>query len=141
MKRFVAIASALFLLWAVVFFAPCRSYAFNPQPEPPGKAKSSIAVNESYIGTITKIEGNKITVRDDKGIEKIVTGSIAGLKIGSKVKVTTRDGRTWLNPQPEPPKPAVEVNPKGLIQKNAAPTTPEQPTPPPPSTKGLGQIK
>jgi hypothetical protein len=141
MKRFVAIAGVLFFLGAVVFFAPCHSYAFNPQPEPPGKAKSGIAVNESYIGTIIKIDGAKITVMDDKGGEKIVTGIIAGLKTGGKVKVTTRNGRTWLNPQPEPPKPAVEISPRGSIQKNAVPTTPEQPTPPPPSQKGLDQVK
>ena len=140
MKKFVAMAAALFFLVSVFFFVPCRSYAFNPQPEPPGKAKSGIVINESYIGTITKIEGNKITVRDDKGIEKIVTGIVAGLKIGGKVKVTTRDALTWLNPQPEPPKPAVEVNPQGLIQKNTVPGTPDTPNPPP-SKKGLGQIK
>lgn len=105
MKRFIAIAGVLFFLVSVVFLAPCRSYAFNPQPEPPGKAKSSIAINESYIGTIIKIEGDKITVKNANGIEKIVTGNFQGLKIGGKVKVTTRDGRTWLNPQPEPPKP------------------------------------
>ena len=103
MKKFFAMAGVLFFLVAVFSFLPYRVYAFNPQPEPPGKA--SIAVNESYIGTIIKIEGNKISVRDDKGIVKIVTGNILGLKIGSKVKVSTRDGRTWLNPQPEPPSP------------------------------------
>lgn len=105
MKRFVAIAGVLFFLGSVVFLAPCLSYAFNPQPEPPGKIKSGIAINESYIGTITKIEGTKITVKNSNGVEKIVTGNFQGLKIGAKVKVTTRDGRTWLNPQPEPPSP------------------------------------
>jgi len=105
MKKIFAMAGILFFLVSVLSFVPCRGYAFNPQPEPPGKAKSKIAVNESYMGTIVKIEGNKITVKNDKGIEKIVTGNVAGLKIGSKVKVTTRDGRTWLNPQPEPPSP------------------------------------
>lgn len=105
MKKFIAIAGVLFFLGSVVFFAPCRSYAFNPQPEPPGKAK--LGINESYIGTITKIEGTRITVKNVNGIEKIVTGNFQGLKIGDKVKVTTREGRTWLNPQPEPPKPVV----------------------------------
>lgn len=105
MKRLVAITGVLFFLGSVVFFAPCQGYAFNPQPEPPGKAKSGIVTNESYIGTITKIEGTKITVKNANGVEKIVTGNFQGLKIGGKVKVTTRDGRTWLNPQPEPPSP------------------------------------
>jgi hypothetical protein len=106
MKKIFAMAGALFFLISVLFFVPCKGYAINPQPEPSGdKVKSIISTNESYIGTIIKIEGKKITVRDDKGIEKIVTGSIAGLKIGSKVEVTTRNGLTWLNPQPEPPSP------------------------------------
>lgn len=102
MKQIFAIAGILFFLVAVFSY---RGYAFNPQPEPPGKANSSVAVNESYIGTIIKIEGNKITVRNNSGLERIVTGDSAGLKIGNKVKVSTRDGRTWLNPQPEPPSP------------------------------------
>lgn len=113
MKKIIATAGVLFFLMSVLFFVPCRSYAINPQPEPPGKAKSVITTNESYLGTIVKIEGSKITVRNDKGIEKIITGNIYGLKIGSKVMVTTRDGRTWLNPQPEPPAP---VNTKPRTQ-------------------------
>ena len=107
MKKLFALASVLFFIGSALFFVPCQSYAINPQPEPPGdKVKSNVAVNESYIGTIVKIEGNKITVKNDRGIDKIVTGNFTGLKIGGKVKVTTRDGLTWLNPQPEPPMPA-----------------------------------
>jgi hypothetical protein len=126
MKKFFAMAGILFFLVAVFSY---RSYAFNPQPEPPGKAKSSLAVNESYIGTIVKIEGNKFSVRNDKGIVKIVTGDILGLKIGSKVKVTSRDGRTWLNPQPEPPSP--KYNPA------AGTSTPEAPGRPPKTSPKL----
>ena len=106
MKKLIAMTGVLFFLVSVLFFFPDQSYAINPQPEPPGKVKSSIVVNESYIGTIIKIEGNKITVRNETGMEKIITGNFTGLKIGGKVKVTARDGRTWLNPQPEPPLPA-----------------------------------
>lgn len=107
MKKFFALTGVLFFLVSVLFFVPYQSYAINPQPEPPGnKVKSNMAVNESYTGTIVKIEGNKITVKNDKGIDKIVTGNFTGLKIGGKVKVTTRDGLTWLNPQPEPPMPS-----------------------------------
>lgn len=107
MKKLFALASVLFFIGSALLCVPCSSYAINPQPEPPGdKAKSIIRINESYTGTIIKIEGNKITVRDDKGMDKLVTGNFFGLKIGDKVKVTTRDGRTWLNPQPEPPMPA-----------------------------------
>jgi hypothetical protein len=130
MKKLIAMAGVLFFLVAVFSFLPYRGYAINPQPEPPGdKAKSSIVVNESYIGTIIKIEGNKITVRDGKGIEKIITGAIAGLKIGSKVKVTTRNGLTWLNPQPEPPAP--KYNPA------AGTSTPEAPGRPPKTSPNL----
>lgn len=106
MKKIMAIVGVLFFLVSISFFVPCQGYALNPQPEPPAKIKAGVVVNESYIGTIVKIEGNKITVRNDKGIDKIVTGNFTGLKIGGKVKVTTRDGLTWLNPQPEPPMPA-----------------------------------
>jgi len=35
-----------------------------------------------------------------------VTGKFTGLKVGSRVRVTTKNGLTWLNPQPEPPLPA-----------------------------------
>jgi hypothetical protein len=128
MKKIFAMTGILFFLVSVLSFVPCQGYAFNPQPEPPGKAKSGIAVNESYTGIITKIDGNKITVKNDKGIEKIVTGNVAGLKIGGKVKVTIRDGRTWLNPQPEPPSP--KYNPTGG-------TTPETPGPPPKTSPKL----
>ena len=119
-KRLVAMVGAIFFLGSAVFFAPYCSYALNPQPEPPM--------------TITKIDGAKVTVRDDNGSEKIVAGC-PGLKIGDKV--TVKGGKII----PEPPKPTVKVNPKGLIQKNAVPGTPDTPNPPPPSEKGLGQIK
>jgi len=105
MKRFFALASVLIFLGTVSLFVPFSGFAMDPQPEPPAKIKSGIAVNESYLGTIIKIEGNKITVKNEKGVEKIVTSNITGLKIGSKVKVTTKNGLTWLNPQPEPPLP------------------------------------
>ena len=87
----------------------------------------------AFADTITKIAGNKITVMDDTGKVRTIESNVKGLKVGDKVKVTMRNGLTWLNPQPEPPIP--------IVQKNATPTTPEQPSPPPPSTKGLGQIK
>jgi len=121
MKRLVAMAGTIFFLVSVVFFAPCRSYALNPQPEPP--MKSGIAAYE-YTGTITKIAGNKITVMDATGKVRTIESNVKGLKVGGKVKVTTNNGITWLNPQPEPPMPKVNV-------KNAATSTPEAPTPPP----------
>ena len=84
MKRLVAMAGTIFFLVSVVFFAPCRSYALNPQPEPP--MKSGIAVYE-YIGTITKIAGNKITVMDDTGKVRTIESNVKGLKVGDKVTV------------------------------------------------------
>ena len=105
-KKFFALAGLLFFIVSVLFLVSGQGYAINPQPEPPGdKTKSVIRVNESYMATIIKIEGNQITVRDGKGIEKVITGSVSGLKVGDKIRVTTKDGRTWLNPQPEPPAP------------------------------------
>jgi len=102
MKRFFALASVVIFLGAVLLFVPFFGFAMNPQPEPPAQIKSGIAVDESYLGTIIRIEGNKITVKNEKGVEKVITSNITGLKIGSKVQVTTKNGLTWLNPQPEP---------------------------------------
>ena len=109
MKRFITIISVLFFLGSVVFFAPCRSYALNPQPEPPAQQlKVKINPVDVYIGTIIKIDGIKFTVRDDKGSEKIVTGGISSLKVGDKVTVKggniIKINRKLINPQPEPPK-------------------------------------
>jgi hypothetical protein len=88
---------------------------------------SSLAVAD----TITKIEGNKITVMDDTGKLKTIESNIKGLKVGDKVKVTMKNGLTWLNPQPEPPDPKV----KG---QSTATGTPEAPGRPP---KTLPQSK
>jgi hypothetical protein len=41
---YFATAGALFFLVPILFFVPCKGYAFNPQPEPPGKAKN-LSVN------------------------------------------------------------------------------------------------
>jgi hypothetical protein len=106
MKKRISMAIVLLFAGSVMFFVPCRGFAINPQPEPPAKINAGVGVDDSYIGTIIKIEGNRITVRNEKGVDNIVTGNFAGLKVGGKVKVTTRNGRTWLNPQPEPPLPA-----------------------------------
>lgn len=89
--------------------------------------------------TVTKIVGNKVTVADDMGREKIIEGNVKGLKVGDKVKLTVKDGRTWLNPQPEPPKP-IQIKPADLensvLQKKAH-GTPEAPPPPPPPKDNL----
>ncbi len=87
----------------------------------------------SLADTVTKISGNTITVVDGTGKAKTIESNVQGLKVGDKVKVTTRNGRTWLDPQPEPPAPAA------LQEKVKA--TPEAPPPPPPPKKGAGQIK
>lgn len=107
MKKIISMMIALLFAGLVMIFVPYQGFAINPQPEPPGgKAQVVAPPDESYFGTIVKIEGNRITVRNDKGIEKIVTGKFTGLKVGSRVRVTTKNGLTWLNPQPEPPLPA-----------------------------------
>jgi hypothetical protein len=79
--------------------------------------------------TVTKIDGNKITIMDDAGKVKTVASSVKGLKVGDKVKVTTKGGLTWLNPQPEPPIP--KYNP------TAGGTTPEAPGRPPKTSPQL----
>lgn len=81
MKRFVAVVGILFFLGLVVFYAPYRSYALNPQPLPPGLYPSK------YIGTITKIDGTKITVMDDTGKVRTIESNEKGLKVGDKVAV------------------------------------------------------
>ncbi|HON59960.1 MAG TPA: hypothetical protein P5040_05365 [Smithella sp.] len=107
MKRMMNLLVVLSFVGTVVFGFPSTGCTLSPQPEPPGgKAQVVAPPDESYFGTIVKIEGNRITVRNDKGIEKIVTGKFTGLKVGSRVRVTTKNGLTWLNPQPEPPLPA-----------------------------------
>ncbi|MCE5212748.1 MAG: hypothetical protein LLG40_14500 [Deltaproteobacteria bacterium] len=57
----------------------------------------------SFADTITKIEGNKITVRDDMGKTKTIESNVKGLKVGDKVRIKTKNGINWLDPQPEPP--------------------------------------
>jgi hypothetical protein len=81
MKRFVAVIGILFFLGLVVCYAPCSSYALNPQPLPPG------TYPPEYTGTITKIAGNKITVTDDTGKVRNIESNMKGLKVGDKVTV------------------------------------------------------
>ena len=84
---------------------------------------ASLAVAE----TVTRIVGNKITVRDNAGKVQTIVSTAKGLKVGDKVKLTVRDGRTWLDPQPEPP------SPLQILQKTGA--TPEAPPSPKPKLK------
>jgi hypothetical protein len=84
----------------------------------------------AFADMITKIAGNKITVMDDTGKVRTIESNVKGLKVGDKVKVTTRNGLTWLNPQPEPPMPTVNG-------QNAATSTPEAPSPPPKTSPQL----
>lgn len=88
----------------------------------------------AFSETITRIAGDRITVRDDKGKEKIIKSSANRFKVGDKVKLRVSDGRTWLDPQPEPPKPE-PIKPAALghsdLQKKVR-ATPEAPPPPPP---------
>ena len=83
----------------------------------------------AFADTVTKIAGNKIAVMDDTGKMKTIESNVKGLKVGAKVKVTTRNGLTWLNPQPEPPSP--KYNPA------AGTSTPEAPGRPPKTSPNL----
>ncbi len=89
--------------------------------------------SQSFAETITKIAGNKITIMNDRGKTKTIESNAEGLKVGDKVKLITKDGRTWLNPQPEPPAP---VRQDKLIGEGS-PVIP----PLPPPKKSVDQIK
>lgn len=94
---------------------------------------ASLAVAE----TVTRIVGNQITVRDATGKEKTIESTVKGLKVGDTVKLSVIDGRTWINPQPEPPgyqriKPA---NPGSSVLQKKGHASPEAPPPPPPPEK------
>ena len=84
--------------------------------------------NLAFAEKVTKIEGNKITVMDDTGKTKTIVSNVQGLKVGDKVRVKTKNGINWLDPQPEPPM-DLKSKAKGL---NKVPSTPEAPPPPPP---------
>jgi hypothetical protein len=88
---------------------------------------ASLAVAE----TITRIVGNQITVKDATGKEKTIESTAKGLKVGDKVKLTVRGGRTWLDPQPEPPM-TKPVDLKSSVLQKKGHASPEAPPPPPP---------
>ncbi len=56
-----------------------------------GSASLSLAAGDEKMavsGTVTKIEGNKVTVKDDMGKETTVeVKDIKGTKVGDKVKI------------------------------------------------------
>lgn len=91
----------------------------------------------AFAEMVTRIVGSKITVRDATGKESTIESTAKGLKVGDKVKLTVRNGRTWLDPQPEPPIPewSKPANLKKSVPLNKAPATPEAPPPPPPPEK------
>lgn len=87
--------------------------------------------------TVTRIAGNRITVRDSKGNERTIEGTSKGLKVGDRVRLMSRGGRTWLDPQPEPPSPR-EIKPanqKPSALNKKLQVTPEAPPPPSPPDK------
>lgn len=93
--------------------------------------------NLAVAETITRIVGNQITVKDATGKAKTIESTVKGLKVGDTVKLSVIDGRTWINPQPEPPgyqriKPA-NLGSSVLQKKGHA--SPEAPPPPPPPDK------
>lgn len=90
--------------------------------------------NLAVAETVTRIVGSKITVRDAAGKEKTLESIAKGLKVGDKVKLTVRNGRTWLDPQPEPPYPEQikPANPGSSVLQKKGHASPEAPYPPPP---------
>lgn len=85
----------------------------------------------AFAEMITRIVGSQITVRDATGNEKTIESNAKGLKVGDKVKLTVRDGRTWLDPQPEPPM-TKPVDLKSSVLQKKGHASPEAPPPPPP---------
>ncbi len=60
----------------------------------------SLAAGMGVVGTVTKIEGNKVTVQDDMGKETTVdVKDVKDTKVGDKVKI--EDG-VITNPADEP---------------------------------------
>ena len=73
--------SILAVLFATIFLLSFVSVSFANKDDKTCQAK----------GTITKIEGNMVTVKDKKGEEKTVeVKNASDLKVGEKIKV--RDG-------------------------------------------------
>jgi hypothetical protein len=103
--RFLTILLAGMFL-AASFVLPV--WAFNPQPEPPGKPITLLVDTPDktkFEGAITKIEGRKITLRNEAG--KFITigvrgesaddkHKLRGLQVGDKVKI---EGGRLLLPQ------------------------------------------
>lgn len=53
-----------------------------------GVASFSFADNEVRLnGVITKVSGNKITIKDDAGKETVVEGSLKGIKVGDLIQL------------------------------------------------------
>lgn len=44
--------------------------------------------------TVTRIAGNRIRVRDSRGNERTIEGTSKGLKVGDRVRLMSRGGRT-----------------------------------------------
>lgn len=79
MKKVIA------LLVAVLFTLSLTAFAFASEVQ----------------GTVSKIDGNKITVKDSAGKEVTAEGDAKGLKVGDKV--TVKDGKVM-----KPKKKAIE---------------------------------
>jgi hypothetical protein len=67
-------------------------------------AKFSFAANDFEIkGTVTKINGNRITIKDDQGKEVSILGNPNGIRTGDKILVNVS-----IRPQESPRKLTVE---------------------------------
>ena len=120
MKRMLFIASMLFTV------TRASSYVWAAPPP--------------VHGTVTKINGSQVTVRDAFGKESIVKGNGVNCRVGDKVLyhdggITAVDSPSDLSKpaKPNPPDPrASKINTSGGVQTKSAPfTTPELPPPPP----------
>jgi hypothetical protein len=97
--------SILAVLIAAIFFLSFSGLSFAAGAEKAGK--------KEVKGTVTKIEGNKITVKDEMGKETAADGKdLMDVKVGEKViieegiikKLTQKPERSEKSGQPEKPK-------------------------------------
>ena len=111
MKRIWIVTVALFAVFAFTSGAMPQVSAPSGRVDAPKVDKDKAGTwDEFFQGTITKIQGNKITVKDEKGLEKTFD-SPKGLKakVGDKVRVKggiVENGPWGMDPKAPAQKPS-----------------------------------
>ena len=76
-----------------------------------GATQPGLAGEKIFHGTITKIQGDKITIKNDKGQEQVFQGKSKGLKVGDTVRAKDNQIEWFSGTQPG------NVEPKALGTK------------------------